>query len=143
MNIRKNILHNHVLAISIGIVYIWFGGLKFFPGLSPAEGLAKNTIDLLTFGYIPSDVSIVLLAVWETVIGVLFILNIYRRTAIIVTLTHLAFTFSPLLLFPEQSFNELPVGRTLLGQYILKNIIIVGALFTLYNQSPLLRKPIN
>ena len=33
-----------LLAISIGICYLWFGVLKFFPGLSPADTLAKETI---------------------------------------------------------------------------------------------------
>jgi hypothetical protein len=61
MNFKKQILGNHILAISIGLVYLWFGGLKYFPHLSPAENLAKNTIYMLTFGNIPSNVSIILL----------------------------------------------------------------------------------
>lgn len=30
---------------SIALCYIWFGALKFFPGLSPAEALAGRTIN--------------------------------------------------------------------------------------------------
>jgi len=51
-----------LLSITIGIVYLWFGALKFFPHLSPAEDLAKNTINLLSFQLIPPNISIVLLA---------------------------------------------------------------------------------
>ena len=74
---------NTFLALSIGIVYLWFGTLKFFPHLSPAEGLAMDTIHLLTFGYLPSHIAIFLLAMMEVVIGFCFILNIFRRGSII------------------------------------------------------------
>ena len=120
-----------LLAISIGLVYLWFGALKFFPHLSPAEDLAKNTITVLTFGFIPPNVSIILLAIWETIIGVFFIINIVRRPIIILALVHMLFTFSPLLFFPKESFT-FPFVFTLLGQYIFKNLIIIGALITLY-----------
>ena len=132
MNLIKQISNNHILAISVGLVYLWFGGLKYFPDLSPAEDLAKNTIDLLTFSFIPSNVSIILIAIWETAIGVLLIMNVYRRAVIILALVHIAFTFTPLFLFQEQSFTNLPFGLTMLGQYIIKNIIIAAALLTLY-----------
>lgn len=122
------------LAISIGLVYLWFGVLKFFPHLSPAEDLAKNTITILTVGLIPPNVSIILLAIWETVIGVFLILNIYRRPIIILALVHLLFTFTPLMFFPKDSFN-LPFVFTLLGQYIFKNLIIIAALIILYNNT--------
>lgn len=122
------------LAISIGLVYLWFGVLKFFPHLSPAEDLAKNTITILTMGQIPPNVSIILLAIWETLIGVLLILNVFRRPIIILALVHLVFTFTPLLFFPKESFN-LPFVFTLLGQYIFKNLIIIAALIMLYSQS--------
>ena len=56
-----------MLRISIGIIYIWFGSLKFFPGVSPAEDLAKETIHLLTFGLITPGLSLLLLALWETI----------------------------------------------------------------------------
>ena len=77
MKIKEQISNNHILAITIGLVYLWFGGLKFFSHLSPAEDLAKNTIDVLTFGFIPSNIAIILLAVWETFIGVFLIINVF------------------------------------------------------------------
>jgi len=132
MDLKKHILGNNVLAISIGLVYLWCGGLKYFPHLSPAENLAKNTIHLLTFGTIPSNVSIILLAIWETIVGLLLILNIYRKQAIVLALIHMVFTFTPMLFFPEQSFSDAPMGFTFVGQYIFKNIIIISALLTLY-----------
>ena len=38
------------LRISVGIVFMWFGILKFFPNISPAQDIATNTINKLTFG---------------------------------------------------------------------------------------------
>ena len=122
------------LSISIGLVYLWFGMLKFFPDLSPAEGLAKNTIDSLTLGIIPENVSIVLLALWETIIGVFLIFGWYRRSTVVLALAHMVLTFSPLLLFPEETFNQGPFYLTLLGQYIMKNLVIIAALVLIYRE---------
>jgi hypothetical protein len=54
-----------VLRTSVGIVFFWFGVLKFFPGLSPAEDLAARTISSLTFGLVTPAVSLPVLATWE------------------------------------------------------------------------------
>ena len=124
----------NLLSISIGLVYLWFGILKFFPELSPAEGLAKNTIDSLTFGMIPENISIVLLALWETLIGVFLIFGWFRRGTVILAVVHMVLTFSPLLLFPEETFNQGPFYLTLLGQYIMKNLIIIAALVLIYSE---------
>ena len=125
----------NVLAISIGIVYLWFGLLKFFPHLSPAEDLAKNTIDILDFGLIPSNVSIILLAIWESGIGLLLIFNLFRRLALGLAIVHIVLTFTPMFFFPEQVFNEGPFNLTLLGQYIIKNIVIFSLLVYIFNEN--------
>ena len=85
--IRQNNLK--FLAISLGLVYIWFGALKFFPGLSPAEQLAAETIGVMTFGLIPDQVSLILLAVWEVAVGVLFISGRYRKLTVWLMLLHM------------------------------------------------------
>ena len=127
----KQTSRNNLLAISIGLVYLWFGALKFFPDLSPAEGLAKSTIHVLTFGLIPDGVSIILLALWETWIGVFLIFNVARKMATLLALVHIIFTFTPLLFFPDQVFSGGMPYLTLLGQYIIKNLIIIAALLAL------------
>lgn len=37
-----------VLRVSLGLVFLGFGVLKFFPGASPAEALVIRTVDTLT-----------------------------------------------------------------------------------------------
>ncbi|MBR9920463.1 MAG: DoxX family membrane protein [Bacteroidetes bacterium] len=108
--------------------------LKFFPELSPAEGLAKDTIELLTFGLIPSQVAIVLLAIWEVLVGLMLVLGIFRRFAINLAFVHIIFTFSPMFFFPELVFTKAPFAFTLVGQYIVKNIIIAAALLLLMDR---------
>src|SRR3990172_9115307 len=72
-----------LLRISVGIVFFWFGVLKFFPGVSPAEQLATRTISLLTFGLIPPGVSIVVLAAWECAIGLGLIAGVFMRATLL------------------------------------------------------------
>lgn len=79
MELPKRILKNELVAICIGVVYLWFGTLKFFPHQSPAENLAKDTIGQLSFGLLPSDFAILILAGIEVTIGMLLLLNVYRK----------------------------------------------------------------
>jgi uncharacterized membrane protein YkgB len=122
------------LHISIGIIYLWFGVLKFFHGYSPAEDLAINTINKLTFGVIPEPLNITLLATWECALGIFLIVEKWLRTALVLLLIHMVCTFTPLLFFPSVSFKFAPYGFTLVGQYIMKNIIIICAAVILWPQ---------
>jgi uncharacterized membrane protein YphA (DoxX/SURF4 family) len=117
------------LRVSIGIIYLWFGVLKFFPGVSPAEELAKQTIHLLTFKLVGPEVSLLMLAIWETTVGILLIAGLYTTLTIRVVLVHMFCTFAPLFLLPDLSFTSAPLSLTLVGQYIIKNIVIICALF--------------
>lgn len=121
-----------LLRISIGIIYFWFGILKFFPGFSPAEDLAINTINRLTFQLVPQPVNILLLAGWECIIGLSLITGKGVKVALGSLFVHMACTFTPLLFFPDLSFKHVPYGFTLVGQYIMKNIIIICAALVLW-----------
>ncbi len=129
----------NLISVTIGIVYLWFGMLKFFTGVSPAEDLAKATISRLTFGFLAPDLSIILLAIWETVIGLLLIGHLAEKFALKLALVHILLTFLPFLFFPDLVFSQAPFGLTLLGQYIIKNVIILGVLIVLLKESDKLR----
>lgn len=119
----KNIVN--LLRISLGIIFLWYGMLKFFPELSPAEDLAINTINWMFNGLIPSEISIKLLALWEVLVGIGFILGVYTRYITILFLIHMVLTFLPLFIFPELSFTNAPYAFTIVGQYIVKNIVFI------------------
>jgi uncharacterized membrane protein YkgB len=123
------------MAMAIGIIYLWFGGLKLFPNYSPAEGLAKSTLLKMTFGLIPIEWTYLLLALMEITIGLFLLLNIFKKITYWVGLTHITLTFLPLLFFPSQVFGDAPLQLTLLGQYIAKNIVIVTALLLLIKEN--------
>jgi uncharacterized membrane protein YkgB len=116
-----------LLRIGLGVVFLWFGALKFFPGLSPAEDLALHTIAVLTFGLIPAGVSSVLLATLECVIGLGFLTGKYIRLTLLLMAFQMVGALSPLVLFPGEVFQHVIYAPTLEGQYIIKNVVLIGA----------------
>lgn len=116
-----------LLRISIGIVFFWFGILKFFEGLSPAEDIAVRTIKVLTFNQISDKIIIYGLAIWEVIIGLGLLFNIFMRITLLLLFLQMIGTFTPLFLFTNELFMVFPISLTLEGQYILKNIVIVSA----------------
>jgi uncharacterized membrane protein YphA (DoxX/SURF4 family) len=116
-----------ILRIGMGIVFLWFGGLKFFPGLSPAQDLAVRTIDLLSFGIVPPHVSLVLLATLECAIGLGLITGTFLRLTLLLLAFQMSGTLAPLVLFPREVFDPVLYAPTLEGQYIIKNVVLIGA----------------
>lgn len=116
-----------VVRIALGIVFLWFGVLKIFPNLSPAELLAARTIERLTLGVVQPEISLPLLAVWESVIGIGLILGRWLRGILFLLAVQMAGTFTPLVLFPDETWTVFPIAPTLEGQYIIKNIVLIGA----------------
>ncbi|MFN8371766.1 MAG: DoxX family protein [Anaerolineae bacterium] len=116
-----------LLRISVGIVFFWFGVLKFFPNLSPAEELATRTIETLSFGLVKPALSLPVLAAWETLIGVGLITGKFMRATILLLFLQMMGTITPLFLFPNETFTRFPYAPTLEGQYIIKNLVLVSA----------------
>ncbi|MBL8056646.1 MAG: DoxX family protein [Anaerolineales bacterium] len=119
------------LRISLGIVFFWFGVLKFFPGLSPAQDLAARTISALTFGLLPPAVSVPILAAWECLIGLGLITGRFMRATLLLLVAQMAGTVTPLFFFPAETFTVFPIAPTLEGQYIIKNVVLVSAALVL------------
>jgi uncharacterized membrane protein YkgB len=118
-----------LLRVSLGIVFFWFGVLKFFPDASPAEDLASRTITVLTFGIVQPSLSLPVLAAWEVAIGLGLITGLFMRATILLLIVQMFGTVTPLFFFPEETWTRFPIAPTLEGQYIIKNIVLVaGAL---------------
>jgi len=111
-----------VLRISLGVVFFWFGILKFFPGMSPAETLVRNTIY-----FVDPDLFIPVLATWETLIGVGLISGKFMRTTLLLLFLQMPGTAMPLFILPDVVWKVFPFGLTLEGQYIVKNLVLIGA----------------
>jgi len=116
-----------LLRWALAFIYLWFGALKFFPHLSSAEGIAGATLEIMTFGYLTPTISMPLLALWETAIGLALLSGKFQRPAVYSLYLHVAGTLVPLVLFPQQTWSTPPFAATLEGQYIFKNLVTVGA----------------
>jgi uncharacterized membrane protein YphA (DoxX/SURF4 family) len=116
-----------LLRVSLGLVFLWFGFLKFFPGLSPAEELVTSTIYRLSFGLIPPATAAFLVAALETLIGLGLITGLFMRVTLLLLAFQMIGTAMPILLFPDQVFQIVPIVPTLKGQYIIKNLVLASA----------------
>ncbi|MCC9738914.1 DoxX family protein [Streptomyces sp. MNU89] len=116
-----------LLRVCVGAVFLWFGVPKFFPAASPAEGVAVRTASKLTFGLLPPDVVLPVLAASETAIGLGLVTGVLLRMALVGFFVHMAGVFSALLLLPGEMWQGIAPVPTLEGQYIIKNVVLVAA----------------
>ncbi|WP_329345335.1 DoxX family protein [Streptomyces microflavus] len=115
-----------VLRVCIGLIFCWFGVLKFFPGASAAEDFALGAMTELTLGFVPAPVCLILLAVLETGIGLALLTGFLLRWALAAFFLHMAGVFLSLLVLPDAAWHTAAVP-TLEGQYVIKNIVLVAA----------------
>ena len=111
-----------LLRTGLGVIFLWFGALKLFPGLSPAETLVRNTVY-----FVDPDFFIPILAAWEMAIGIGLLFNAFRRTTLLLLFLQMPGTALPLVLLPSVCWTSFPFGLTLEGQYIIKNLVLVSA----------------
>jgi uncharacterized membrane protein YkgB len=110
-----------VLRVALGIVFVWFGALKMAGG-SPAADLVANTV------YVVDPATFVpILGVWEVLIGVSLLYRPLIRLGILLLFVQMPGTFLPIVLLPEVVFTSFPHQLTVEGQYIVKNLVIIGA----------------
>jgi len=112
------------LRVSLGLVFLGFGVLKFFPGMSPAEDLAIRTVETLTFGIVPGSAALVVTAVMECFVGLTLVSGKLLRTGLAVLGVSLIGIMAPLVLFTADLF---PGAPTLEAQYVLKDVVLVTA----------------
>ncbi len=125
-----------LLRIAVGVVFLIFGMLKFFPDVSPAEELTIKTTDALSFDLIPGHIAIVLIASLECIIGLLLIAGRFLRIAIYLLAGQLVGILAPLALFTGRLFDGPHNAPTLEGQYVIKDIILVAAGFVVASTLP-------
>lgn len=111
-----------IMRIGLGIIFFWFGALKLVPGLSPAEELVRNT----TY-FVNPDWFLPVLALWEMAIGLGLIFGKFMRLTLLLLFLQMPGTALPLVLLPDAVWTQFPYGLTLEGQYIVKNLVLIGA----------------
>ncbi|MEW6594750.1 MAG: hypothetical protein AB1413_07785 [Thermodesulfobacteriota bacterium] len=114
-----------LMRISLAAIFLWFGMLKPL-GMSPEGELIRRTVY-----WVPPDAFIPLLGWWEMAIGAGLLYRPLIRGALFLLMLQLPGTMLPLILLPEVCFTRIPFGLTLEGQYIIKNLFLVGAAFVI------------
>ena len=110
--------------ISLFVVFFWFGLLKAI-GLSPAGSLVHGLFDATLAGTVPFAAFYVGFALFECLIGILFLIKGLERVVIPLLFIHMITTFLPLVALPDASWQA-PFVPTLVGQYIIKNLVLVA-----------------
>jgi uncharacterized membrane protein YkgB len=112
-----------MMRIALAIVYIWFGALKIF-GTSPAGELVEKTV----YWFKP-EIFVPTLGICEVIIGLGLLVKRLIPITIVLLLLHMAVTFFPVFIVQTVCFNTFPYEPTLVGQYIIKNLVLIsGAL---------------
>jgi len=114
-------------------VFVVFGALKFFPGVSPVEALVSQTWEKLTFGLVSGQAALVATALIEVAAGALLIAGgAFARIGLVVLALAFVGILSPLVLLPAEVFGT--AGPTLTGQYIFKNVVLIAAALVVASQ---------
>jgi uncharacterized membrane protein YphA (DoxX/SURF4 family) len=116
------------LRVSLGLIFLVFGALKYFPGRSPVQDLVERTFGKFTFGMVGGTAAMVITATVEVTAGLLLLMGgRFTRPGLLVFAAAEVGILSPIVLLPHYVFG--PTGPTLTGQYIFKNLVLIaGAL---------------
>jgi uncharacterized membrane protein YkgB len=113
--------------VALGIVFLWFGVLKFLPTPTPIDALAERTLGIITFHWFRPESCLHVLATWECLIGLGLLFARFLRLTLILLFLQMPGTFLPLILLPDVTWVHFPVFPTFEGQYIIKNIVLISA----------------
>jgi len=128
-SINKWLVANSIflLRVCMGIVFLGFGILKYFQGISPIESLATRTTTVLTFGEFAGHNAMIFVASLECVIGLCFLSGMFLRIGVWLMAIQMIGAMSPLFIFFSELFPGPTHAPTLAAQYIIKDIILVAA----------------
>lgn len=115
-----------ILRLSLGAVFLWFGALKLVPGASPEEELIRQTLPL-----IDGPLLLPALALWEIAIGIGLLTAQFLRLTLLLLYLLLPGTILPLIMLPEITWTRFPYALSLEGQYIVKNVVLIGSALVL------------
>jgi uncharacterized membrane protein YkgB len=134
LQLNRNFIHfctacaDRVLVAGFALIYLWFGALKVV-GLSPVDTFVDESIGRFSF-----DQFSLMIGLFEVVIGLLFLFPRTLKIALILFFIKIPGTFLPLITTPEACFISFPFVLTIQGQYIFKNLILIGAALALYSR---------
>jgi uncharacterized membrane protein YkgB len=118
-----------LMRITLAIVYIWFGVLKVI-GMSPAGELVEQT----AYWFNP-DIFVPFLGICEVIIGLGLLIKRFIPYTIILLLMHMSVTLFPIFILKTICFDTFPYCPTLVGQYIIKNLVLISGALVIAGKS--------
>ncbi len=111
-----------LLRMSLGVVFIWFGALKFTAGSPVGELVAK------TVAFLPADLLVPALGGFEVILGIGLLIGRRLEIVALLMMAHLTGTFLVLVTQPEVAFqNHNPFMLTMTGEFVVKNLVLITA----------------
>lgn len=115
-----------LLRVSLGAVFIWFGGLKA-AGVSPVTDIVTGTLP-----WIDPHLLMPALGAAEILLGGALITGKALRLALPVLTLHLSGTFLTFLMLPDLMVSDHnPLLLTTSGEFVMKNLVLIGAALAL------------
>jgi len=105
--------------IALGVVFVWFGGLKLF-GAETATSVIAETVYLGE-----PELTVPILGAWEMAIGACLLIRRLHRLALLLLAVRVPGTVLALVLKPDVCFVEVPLVPTVAGQYIIKDLLLL------------------
>lgn len=109
------------LRITLGIVFLWFGGLKMVT-MSPAAPIIAAT-----YWFFPLEVVMPLLGVWECCIGMGLLARKALRIVLALLWLQMFGIFIALFLNQPMFFSGNVFFLTFEGEFVVKNIVFIAA----------------
>ena len=117
------------MRLSLGIIFLWFGLIKF------SEYNPVFEIINASFPFLAVRPGLYFLAGLESLIGLGLFLNIFPRIVHITLILHLLGTFSTFILSPEIMFYPHFPFLNLAGEFVVKNLALaMGGLLILHHE---------
>lgn len=111
-----------VLRIMVGIVFLWVSVLKLY-GVSAVDDIVGST-----YTFLPHGQFMVMLAIIGIATGIGLLFNVAMRATLALLWIQMIGTLIAPILQPELFFHDNTfLLLTLQGEFILKNIVIIGA----------------
>ncbi len=115
----------------LGVVFFWFGALKL-AGLSPAASLIAKTLPFL-----PAEPTVFAMGLIEVLIAVGLLSGWAIRVTLFLFVFQMVGTFVPLIALPDTVYEGgNPLRLSLLGEFVLKNFVLISAGLVILSASP-------
>jgi hypothetical protein len=127
---RAKLIGHRAERYLIGTVFVWFGSLKVFGEVSATTIIAKSVY------WWDATIVVPVLGVWELMMGLLLLFRSTIRLAIALFFLRLPGTFLALIYHWDQCFEESVLVPSIQGQYLLKELTLVGAALVIASTVP-------